>query len=305
MMQALDRFTFGGQAGNDQRVYYINAKEIMNNKIGIGNLPFRDSEFHFTIKLRGFGTYSYKITNPVLFFQNVCGASAEVFRKEEIDQQLRAELQAAMQPAIGRVALKGIAYDQLPLYVKEIANELNEEMSGEWRDKRGIEICTFALSSIQPDEESAKKIGQFQESRVYTDPGMLGARMGTAQANAMETAAGNSAGAINGFMGMNFAAQAGGNAAADLLSMGQQKQAQSAQQSAVQPARQAASKDWFCPECGQKCSGNFCPACGTKRPASVTAVYQCSKCGWKPEDPTKPPKFCPNCGDRFDDADLV
>ncbi len=301
VMNAAERFAYGGQAANDQRVYYINAKEIINNKIGIGNVPFRDSEFRFTIKLRGFGTYSYRITNPVLFYQNVCGNIRGVYRREQLDDQLRAELQAAMQPALGRIALKGIPYDQLTLYVKEIAAELNTELNAEWSEKRGITLTTFAFSSVQPDEQSAAKINQFQETRVYTDPSMLGARLGSAQSNAMESAAKNAAGAMHGFMGMNFAAQAGGNAAADFIRMGQENQTKETVSSA--PEEKTEKTGWYCPECGHHCTGKFCPECGTKRPASV--IYQCNKCGWKPQDPAHPPKFCPNCGDRFTDEDAI
>lgn len=316
IMNTVQRYTFGGQASNDQRVYYVNAKEIMNNKIGIGNVPFRDSEFNFTIKLRGFGSYSFKITNPVLFFQNVCGNVKEVYRKDELEQMMRSELQSAIQPALGKIALKGIPYDQLTLYTREIGAQLNEEMSSEWRDKRGVEVVTFALASVQPDEESAKKINMFQESRVYTDPSMLGARIGSAQANAMETAAGNSAGAMTGFMGMGMAQQSGGMNPFELMQMGQQQrmqqqqmqmqQQQMQQQAPAAPAApvQANAAGWFCPECGSQNTGKFCTNCGTKRPAGAP-VYQCDKCGWKPADPTKPPKFCPNCGDPFTDDDLV
>ena len=75
----------------------------------------------------------------------------------------------------------------------------------------------------------------------------------------------------------------------------------------------------FCPECGAKkpgpkadgwvCScgavnkGKFCSECGAKKPAGVPQ-YKCDKCGWEPADPAHPPKFCPECGDPFDDGDI-
>ena len=75
---------------------------------------------------------------------------------------------------------------------------------------RGISVVSVALASITPDAESAKKISEFQESRVYTNAQMMGARLGTAQATAMENASKHSAGAMTGFLGMGFAQQAGG-----------------------------------------------------------------------------------------------
>ncbi|MBQ9941570.1 MAG: SPFH domain-containing protein, partial [Christensenellaceae bacterium] len=181
------------------------------------------------------------------------------------------------------------------------------------------------------DEESAKKISQFQEARVYTNPQMMGARLGTAQATAMETAAGNSAGAMTGFMGMGFAQQAGGANAQSFYNMaGAQQSAPAAAPAA--PAAAPAAEGWDCPcgakgntgrfcvECGAKkpdapagwecpschaiCKGKFCPECGTKKPPEAL-LYKCDKCGWEPEDPANPPKFCPECGDKFDESDVT
>ncbi len=172
------RFTYGGQPENDQRVYYINTKEIMGNKVGVGDVPFRDSEFGFTMMLKGYGTYSYRITNPIMFYTNVCGNVQDRFLRSQIDEQLKAEVQHNLQPALGKIALKGIAYDQLPLYTNEIADELNQELTEDWVENRGISVISVALASITPDAESAKKIAQFQESRVYTNSRMMGARLG-------------------------------------------------------------------------------------------------------------------------------
>ena len=119
-------------------------------------------------------------------------------------------------------------------------------------------------------------------------------------------------------MGMGMAQQAGSMIAALLFQMGQQQQAQ--QQAA--PAADgwkcscgATATGNFCPECGAKkpeegwtCScgqqnkGKFCSNCGSKKPSGAP-LYRCDKCGWVPEDPKNPPKFCPECGDRFDSSD--
>lgn len=270
------RFTFGGQPENDQRVYYINTKEIMGNKVGVGEVPFRDSEFGFTIMLKGYGTYSYRITDPIMFYANVCGNVQDTFRRSQIDEQLKTEVQHNLQPALGKIALKGIAYDQLPLYTNEIADQLNQELTEDWVQNRGISVVSVALASITPDAESAKKIAQFQESRVYTNTRMMGARLGGAQANAMENASKNDAGAMTGFMGLGMAQQAGGANVASFF------------ENSPEPAP-AAANGWSCPACGSKNTGNFCQNCGAKKPEGGE-TWTCA-CGTASQG-----KFCPNCG---------
>jgi len=152
---------------------------------------------------------------------------------------------------------------------------------------------------------------------------MMSGRMTQATANAMEAAASNAAGAMTGFMGLNMAggAQNGFGAAQQFYQMGVQ-QAQQVQQTAA-PAQGgwkctcgAENTGKFCVECGAakpaagwKCAcgavnkGKFCSECGAKKPAAEP-LYRCDKCGWEPEDPKNPPKFCPECGDRFNSDDI-
>ena len=315
------RLQAGGGQDHDQRVYFINLKEIMGNKVGSGDIPFRDSEFNFTIKLKCFGEYSYKITDPILFYTNVCSNVHQDFTRDLIDSQFKAEIQSALQPAMGRIALKRIAYDQLTLFTKEISQELNAELTAEWVEKRGISIFSFALASVTPDAESAEKINRFQEARVFSSPGLAGGRMVAAQANAMENAASNANGAMGAFMGMGMAQQAGGANAGQLFNM-EQQQANSVQaQVQSQPQAQngnlwkctcgADNSGKFCSSCGEKApvpvappsvvngtwkcncgndaQGKFCPECGNKRPLDM----HCETCGF---DGVAPFKFCPECG---------
>lgn len=273
------RFTYGGQPENDQRVYFVNVKEILNNKIGIGNVPFRDSEFNFTVKIMGYGTYSYKITDPIMFYTNVCANVVDRYMKSQISEQLRAEVQESLQPALGRIAAKGIAYDSLPSFTKEIGDEVNRELTEEWGRLRGISVVSVAFSSITVDEESAKKVAQFQESRLYTDTRMLGARIGTSQANAMEKAAENSSGAMQGFMGMGMAMQQGGLNAAQLFNMESER--------ADKNIDTENSDTWKC-KCGAVNTGKFCSECGSKRPVSDEWICECGA--------KNTGKFCSECG---------
>jgi membrane protease subunit (stomatin/prohibitin family) len=91
--------------------------------------------------------------------------------------------------------------------------------------------------------------------------------------------------------------------------MGQQQSAQQqaqqlidAQAKAMANAAVAPAGGWKC-SCGATATGKFCPECGAKKPAKAP-LYRCDKCGWEPADPHHPPKFCAECGDRFDDNDI-
>lgn len=327
------RFTFGGEPAKDQRVYYINTKEIIGNKYGTAApVPFRvvdqRARIDLDIGIKCFGEYSYRITDPILFYTNVCANVTEDYKREGIDSQLKTELLNALQPAFARLSEQGIRYSALPGHTTELSDFLNQELSAKWKKLRGIEIVSFGISSLKANEEDEKKIKQMQEMVAYTDPNMAAARLVGAQASAMEAAASNTAGAATAFMGMGMAGAAGGANIQNLFSMGQQQAAQAAPQTQAAPQAAAGWKcakcganatGKFCPECGAPkpeagngwtCScgavnkGKFCSECGKQKPAGVP-LYRCDKCGWEPADPTKPPKFCPECGDPFDTGDII
>ena len=287
------RFTFGGEAPKDQRVYFFNTKEIFGNKYGtpapisITALVDRSVSRTLTIGIRCFGEYSFRVSNPLLFYTNVCGNVESAFSRRELESQLRTELLTALSPTFGKIAQKGIIYSDLTMHTMEMADTLNEVLSAKWRDLRGIEIVSFGVSSIRPDEASEAKIRQMQESLFYSDPTLAGAREAAAHATAMETAAGNTAGAMTGFMGMGMAGAMGGSAnAANLFAMGQQQAVQ--QPAAPAPAPTPAQDGWKC-ACGATPTGKFCPECGAKKPEPV-AGWKCS-CG-----NVATGKFCPECG---------
>ena len=318
------RFTFGGEAPKDQRVYYINTKEIIGNKYGTPSpVPFRVVDRNIgldvDISIRCFGEYSYRITNPILFYTNVCGNVSSAYDRSQLDGQLKSELLTALQPCFARISDMGIRYSALTGHTMEMAQAMNDILSAKWGNLRGVEIVSMGVSSVKASEEDEAMIKELQKTAVFRNGSMAGAYMVGAQGEAMKTAASNSGGAMTGFLGMGMAQQAGGVNAAQMFQMGQQQ---------AQPAAPAAPvSGWkctcghtatgnFCPECGAKkpeagwkCAcgnvnkGKFCSNCGAKKPAAAP-LYRCDKCGWEPEDPRNPPKFCPECGDRFTDEDI-
>ena len=327
------RFTYGGDTGKDQRVYYFNMKEIIDNKFGTANpVPFRvvDSKIGLDIdvSIRCAGVYSYKISDPMLFYKNVCGNVESDYERSELDSTLKSEFISALQPAFGKLSDLELRPNQIVSHNTDLENAMNESLSEKWGSLRGLKVVSIALSTVTLPEEDQELIKQAQRAAIMRDPTMAAATLVGAQADAMKTAAGNSAGAMTGFMGMGMAMNAGGGMnAQNLFAMGQQQQQQQQQQTQQPSAAAPAAEGWrcscgavatgkFCPECGSpkptdagwRCScgavnkGKFCQNCGSKKPDGAP-LYRCDKCGWEPEDPTHPPKFCPECGDLFDEND--
>ena len=374
------RFTYGGDTGKDQRIYYFNTKELIDNKFGTPNpIPFRvvDSKIGLDVdvSVRCSGVYSYRIADPLLFYTNVCGNVGQAYTRDELDGQLKTEFISALQPAFGRLSDMEMRPNQIVSHNTELEEAMNTALSAKWGELRGLEVVSIALGSVTLPPEDAEMIKQAQRTAIMRDPTMAAATLVGAQADAMKAAASNEAGAMTGFMGMGMAMNAGGGMnPQNLFAMGQQQQQvqqereqQMAQQTRMQQAQTAQQQSasvsavgsWkcqcgatangkFCPECGAKkpesvlagawkcqcgatANGKFCPECGSPRPAdtdgwtcscgtvnkgkfcqncgakkpSCVPKYRCDKCGWEPEDPTHPPKFCPECGDPFDAGDMI
>ena len=368
------RFTYGGDPGKDQRVYYFNTKEIIGNKYGTASpIQFRIVDqrigLDVDIPIRCFGEYSYKITNPILFYTNVCSNVENEYLRSEIDGQLKSELLGALNVAFGVMSEKGVRYSALPAHAEEIGDQLNEVLSKKWRDLRGIEVVSFGVSSVKASEEDEKYIRDLQ---ALSNPNARASFLTGATGAAMQNAASNEGGAMMGFMGMGMAGMQGANMMNGInQQMGYPPQGgypgalQGYPQQGGYPgapqgmAVGAAPAGWtcscgqsgntgkfcgacgkpkeepkagwtcscghagntgkFCAECGKPqqaaapagwtCScgtvnqGKFCANCGSKKPADAP-LYKCDKCGWVPPDPKNPPKFCPECGDLFDERDI-
>ncbi len=326
------RFTYGGDTGKDQRVYYINTKELVDNKFGTPNpVPFRVVDqnvgLDIDVSIRCSGVYSYKIVNPLLFYANICGNVEREYTRDQLETQLKSEFISALQPAFAKISELEIRPNAIPGHVEELCDAMNESLTKKWKELRGLAVMSVAISSLTLPEEDTELIKQAQRTAVLRDPFMAAATMAGAQAEALKTAAGNSAGAMTGFMGMGMVSGAGTNVQ-DLYAMGAQQRMQeksvqtqpsapeAAKEDQWQCTRGAVNKRKFCAECGKPkpadgwtCAcgvvnkGKFCTECGKPKPLGEP-LYRCDKCGWEPEDPHHPPKFCPECGDMFDDNDI-
>ena len=287
--QLKKRFTLGGDTGKDQRVYYFNTKELIGNKYGTANpVPFRVVDrnvgLDMDIGIRCFGEYSYRMSDPMLFYKNVCGNIASEYTRDRIDSQLKTELLTALQPAFAKISEMGIRYSALPGHTTELASVLNDVLSEQWKKLRGVEVVSVGVSSITANEEDEKMIKELQRNAAFRDPKMAGAHLVGAQAAAMQAAAANeNAGAFMGFAGMNMAQNAAGNVQG-LFQMGQQ-QAAPAPAAPAAPEAPAAG-GWTC-ACGAVNTGKFCSECGAKKPSDE---WTCA-CGVVNKG-----KFCPECG---------
>ncbi len=339
------RFSFGGGAGKDQRVYFFNTKEIMDNRYGTATpIPFRYIDdnigLDMDVTIRCNGSYSFRIVDPLLFYQNVCGNVPDVYSRSEIQNQMKSELMTAMQPALGKVSSLRVRVSDIPSHVMELVDAVNAQLSVKWEKTRGIVVVSMTMNPPSMPEETAKRISDLQSSAVMRNPNMAAATLVGAQADAMRAAASNTAtGPMMAFANMNMANAAGGMDASSLFAMGAaQNQTAQNQAAGSQAANPAAGRGgsgapvpgWtckcghgdnrgkFCMECGSPkpteagwtCScgavnqGKFCTDCGAKKP-ECAPLYRCDKCGWEPEDPVHPPKFCPECGDVFNENDRL
>ena len=300
------RFAFGGDTGKDQRVYYFNTKEIMDNRFGTPSpIPFRVVDrnigLDIDVSVRCNGVYSYRITDPILFYTNVCGNVSEEYTREELDSQLKAEFLTALQPGFARISEMGIRPNAIPGHLMELTDAMDKILSEKWQGLRGLKIVAIGMNQVTLPEEDAEMIKQAQRMAILQNPSMAAATLAGAQAEAMKMAASNQNGAMMGFAGMNMASAQGGMNMQGLYQMGAQQNMAGMQQgmpgaqqnmTGVQQgmpgAQQTAPGSWRC-QCGTIATGKFCPECGSPRPV-VQDQWTCS-CGTVNKG-----KFCQECG---------
>lgn len=312
------RFTFGGDVGSQQRVYYVNTKEIMGNKFGTTTpMPYDDPYYKTALYIRYFGQYSFKIADPIVFFSSIAGNVSDTYTTAMLAATCTDEFMTALDTALAMCAANGIKFSQLPVKQREIAKFMSETLDAEWRENRGLEVASVALAKVTPDDKSRERIEEFDSNVMHADPSAMTGGLAYAQMQAMKEAAKNQNGAMNGFVGFGMAANAMGGAAGqgtlieNAERLASEKKAQAAAEAPGSwqcPACGASSQGKFCPECGQKkpekdewvcpacgkaCTGKFCAACGQKKPEG----YTCAACGYQAEAPFT---FCPECGKKFE-----
>lgn len=292
------RFTFNGASAKQQAVFFFNIKEIINNKFGTPAPVMYDDWSHaipnqmtgetipLSVFIKCFGTYTFKITNPATFMNEIAGMSDE-YRKDELLEQMRSEVMDSFEKVLNQLGcVNKIPVRSLPSQKDKVKEIMAEGNYDEAIQKRGISIIGFNIESVSLDEESQEKINNYElSSNAYIQQGtMVGA-----YAQSMKDAANNPNGATNGFVGVGMANMASGGMMGGATTSPWQN-ATPAQNNSTNNT--TTTETWECPNCKKQVNGNFCPDCGAKKPEKAF----CPNCGKKVDKDTK---FCPDCGTKL------
>lgn len=298
-----ERFTYNGATAKEQAVFFFNIKEIMDNKFGTSApIPFEDwghpimnartnSYIGMSLNIRCHGTFTFKISDPFAFLQNVIG-TADVYNKAQLESQLRSEILDSFSKVLNSLGSEEYKVEALRLRSKtdEIRKIMDENVFDENIRKRGIQLMSFAVESVTLDEASQIKIDNYETGGdQYQQQGVLTGSYG----EALKAAANNANGAATGMMGIGMMNMANGNAFGAVTN---------SKPEYMQPNPELLTKEETkltdgikCPNCGTTITGNFCMQCGTKKPEEVKEKI-CSGCGTKADSSAK---FCMNCGTQL------
>ena len=258
------RFTYNGAVNKDQAVFFINTKEIIDNKFGTpAPVPYQDWSHPIPNQMTGettplrvsvkcFGKYTFKIADPAVFMREIAG-TADVYTKEDLCEQMRSEVQSTFQNVLNELGNDDhkASVLELPSQTDEIKEMMDEKVFDQKIRDRGLKIDGFIIESVTLDDESNKKIDNYElSSNAHMQQGTLTG----AYAEAVQDAANNANGAATGMMGVGMMNMASGNA----FGMAAANASQNAQATNAAPAGK------FCPNCGTPATGNFCANCGNK-----------------------------------------
>lgn len=288
-----ERFTYNGASSKEQSVFFFNTKEILDNRFGTATpIPFQDwshplvnemtnSISPLRLEIKCFGKYTFKISNPALFMTGISGTS-DVYTKAELVEQIKAEMIGILQNLINELgnSVHKIPVLELPSQTDEIKEIIDERECDQPIRKRGLSLVNFIIESVTLTDESEEKIDNYEYS---TNSYLQKGRMVDAYSNAIENAASNSRGVVNGMMGVGIV---------NMTSDGVLKNV--ANKAFEHTAENGDNKEdkWECSNCKKIVSGDFCCHCGAKR----TEEKHCKHCGEKVE---KNASFCSKCGNKI------
>lgn len=298
--ETFDRFKYGGVTPQKQQIFYINLQEIKGIRFGTASpLNYFDNFYNAELFLRAHGTYSIKITDPILFYKNAIPHDRTQVEIDDINEQYLAEFLTALQTSINQMSADGERISYVPSKSMALSKYMSQVLDDEWRDLRGMEIVSVAVASISYTDDSMKLINMRNQGAMLGDPGIREGYVQGAVAEGIKNAGSNPNGATNGFMGVNLGMNAAGGF------MNQASQNNHAQMQQQQQQQQQHTDSWSCPQCGQENHGKFCSNCGTPKPSTTSSIQmKCAACEAVVDLSNGVPKFCPECGQPFQGVPL-
>lgn len=281
ILTAIKSWKFGFNSPFKADVYFVNTKQFLDRKWGTANpVMMRDADFGM-IRLRAFGSYSFRVTNPEALLKE-CFGTAKTYTVEDIEGQIKRVAVSSLSDAIAESKIPALDlaanYEELAAYAIQNINAKLAQL--------GVGLASFVIENISLPEEVEKAMDRRTSMGVVGD---LNKYTQFQAAEAMREAANQPGGTAGAGMGMG-AGMAMGQMFAQAMSMNQQP----AQPVQSAPAAAPAQKGGFCAECGQPLTpgAKFCPNCGAKQ--AVANV--CPACG---AQLTPGAKFCPECGQKL------
>lgn len=268
------RITYGGQAAKDQRVYYVNTKNITGNKFGSPAPKKITDDKYGMLEITFFGEYVVKVANPATLVASIIGANAKdvVTYDEAVGSLIKGKFVEKIAQAISVVMRKRkIPFGDIGLYGPDISGELNDSLDEDLNEKYGLEIADVVMGDINLTDESMARVSKIDDAMIFSNQGMQSGLMASATADAMKAAASNENGSMMGFMGMNMAQNTG---ATLMNAVGNASEVEREDVETPEPGELFKKKDeekdnspktgGFCPDCGTPIIGRFCTGCGRK-----------------------------------------
>lgn len=294
LKESFSRIQYGGVTPTSQKVYYINLQEIKGIKFGTPNpLNYFDDFYNAELFLRTHGTYSIKITDPLLFFMEAIPRNKDKVEIQDINEQYLSEFLDALQSTMNQMSVDGTRISHVASKGRELSQYMSKTLDEDWNRMRGFEVQAVGISSISYDDESKELINMRNKGAMLGDPSVREGYVQGSVARGLEAAGSNEGGSTSAFMGMGMGMQNAGGLMGTTSQGNQEQMARQESEKRQEEKKTDNKKSWFCTECGVKNSGNFCSDCGVEKATS----NECSKCGFTPEGET--PKFCPECGNKF------
>ena len=302
LKETFNRVRFAGVTPTSQKVFFINLQEVKGIKFGTRNpVQYWDNFYNSELFLRAHGTYSIKISDPLLFFAEAVPRNQAKVDINDINEQYLSEFLEALQTAMNQMSADGIRISHITSKSRELSKYMsNKRWTDDWKRMRGFEVQAVGIASVAYDEEEPEASSTCaNQGAMLGDPTVREGYVQGAMARGIEAAGSNAGGAANAFMGVGFGMNAGGNMAGAFS----QSNAAQMQQQAQQPVQAAApaAPGWVC-SCGQQnaADANFCAKCGNKKPAPKPAAgsWTCPKCGT-----VNTGLFCSQCGTKKPEDD--